>query len=104
MKFSELTLEQMEQEAAALGMPLDPKVALFEAEAQELAKVLYGINGVVSKQNTQGYTFRTNGDVSLFAGVKVGEGATVRDSIIMRGACIGAGAVVERAVIAEMLW
>ena len=32
-----------QQEAAALGMPLDPKVAQFEAEAQELAKVLYGI-------------------------------------------------------------
>ena len=37
----------------------------------------------------------------LFQGVRVGSGATVVDSIVMRGARINEGAVVERAVIAE---
>lgn len=37
----------------------------------------------------------------LFQGVRVGSGATVVDSIVMRGARIDEGAVVERAVIAE---
>lgn len=32
-----------QQDAARAGMPMDPQVAQFEAEAQELAKVLYGI-------------------------------------------------------------
>ena len=37
----------------------------------------------------------------LFQGVQVGKGATVIDSIVMRGAHIDDGAVVERAVVAE---
>ena len=37
----------------------------------------------------------------LFQGVRVGEGATIVDSVIMRGAVIDANAVVNRAVIAE---
>ena len=37
----------------------------------------------------------------LFQGVQVGEGATIIDSVVMRGARIAANAVVNRAVIAE---
>lgn len=43
-----------------------------------------------------------NGDIDhsvIFSGVKVGDGAIIKDSVIMPGATIGSGAVVEKAVI-----
>ncbi len=47
---------------------------------------------------------RIDGEVAhsiLYSGVKVGEGAIVRDAVVMGGAVIKAGAVVEHCIVAE---
>ena len=57
---------------------------------------------VANSMITEGCDIRGKvSDSVLFAGVKVGEGALVEDSVIMPGTVIEPGAVVRRCIVAE---